>query len=626
MAKFTNSLYHNGMIDSQAMNSRSERTTESVADAAASRSRQCVPFANEMLICLISIVAFLIVWPVGEYAILDDWAFAKSLEHLHNEHRLVVLDWNAMTLIGHLLWGLLFTKVFGFSFFITKVSTFCAGVLLVICVQRFVRNHGASSSVALLAGLTLLLNPLFLAHMFMYMTDVTSLMWQWFAFGALGVSLRRSGCSSTAWAMTGSLCWGLAYLTRQHGIVIPVAFLVYLILFERPLPRPMVIISALAPGTLVAIAGSIWQRMSQNPTDAMRVMSTAVIDFLLHPPLLDLPYLIWSYSVYAGLFVAPMTLAFGWRGIGPCLTGWRSGAVLSGAALGLNLFIHYTLNGWYFPYVRNVVTPWGMFHPNEFAIQEQTAPVWSLELGIAIGLIGVLSAIWLIAVVCRPMTIATTENGIPANLESRRASRLLLLVLFLQAAYALVTAPFLFDRHLLLFAPTVISMAAIRVPIQKWSRRIAPIAVLVVYGAYGVICSHDIHAVSRGVFLEGTRLLASGVDAEQIDAGYAFDGWFMYERSAKVKTPPLIQIAPWWPSSYPMPTLQSYGSPWWVGGLSTQIRPGYVITAGAQIPVDMFNGRLHFEETESRERIQTFWPWKEQRVRVFRTIPSTKSQ
>ena len=67
-------------------------------------------------------ICYWLVWPVGEYAILDDWAFNKSLSILNERGELRILHWNPMSLAGHLLWGWLFCKLFGVSFTITKLS------------------------------------------------------------------------------------------------------------------------------------------------------------------------------------------------------------------------------------------------------------------------------------------------------------------------------------------------------------------------------------------------------------------------------------------------------------------------------------------------------------------------
>lgn len=579
-----------------------------------------IPFASELVLLGVALLAFLVVWPFGEYAILDDWAFAKSLEHLHFEGKLVVLDWNPMTLIGHLVWGVLFTKLFGFSFIVTKISTFVAGVVLVLCVKTFVTHHGLRPSVALLAGLALLLNPLFLAHIFMYMTDVTSLAWQWLSLVGLVVAIRREGPWSAGWAITCSICWGLAYLTRQHGVAIPTAFAIYIVCCERSLLRRIPLVAGVyLPGIAVAIAGTVWQRLSQEPTDAFQVMTRAVLTFVTRPQWFDLPFIAWSYAVYAGLFAIPMCFAVGFQGM-VRLSGWRLWTVLAGGTVGLNLFVHFTMRGWYFPYIRNVITPWGMFGPNVFAIQADAPPVWALEWGIVVGFAGLLSAVWLLSILCRPLA-ESAESPDELKSDRLRAWRLLQILLLVQVTYTLATAPVLFDRHLLLFAPTVICLAAIGCPLNVQPRIAIPAVVLSFYAVYGVVCTHDIHAVSRAVFLEGSRLIESGVDPAQIDAGYAFDGWHMYERSAVVMTPPLVQISPWWPTAYPLPVLKSYGSPWWISALSTQVRPGYVITDSTRIPEHMFDKDVGFEEVPGQHTFRTYWPYREHQVRVFKARP-----
>ena len=58
-----------------------------------------------LVIALLVGLCYWLVWPVGEYAILDDWAFNKSLSFLNERGELRILHWNPMSLMGHVLWG-----------------------------------------------------------------------------------------------------------------------------------------------------------------------------------------------------------------------------------------------------------------------------------------------------------------------------------------------------------------------------------------------------------------------------------------------------------------------------------------------------------------------------------------
>jgi hypothetical protein len=135
---------------------------------------------------------------------------------------------------------------------------------------------------------------------------------------------------------------------------------------------------------------------------------------------------------------------------------------------------------------------------------------------------------------------------------------------------------------------------------------------------YGITCTHDLHAISRAVFLAGQRLLAVGVPADAIDAGYAFDGWYMYERSQTISRSPTMRIPPWWPTSHKF-TASSSKQPWWIYGLVTEIRPQYVVSLSSPIPLHQFGGDYEFEEIEYEQSYWTYWPLKEHRVYVFRT-------
>jgi hypothetical protein len=89
-------------------------------------------------------IALVVVAPFGEYAVDDDWAYVRSLTILQHEGRLEILEWNPMSLVGHLLWGWLFTSVFGLSFTVTKlavVATFLIECLTFVALLRHFRRR-----------------------------------------------------------------------------------------------------------------------------------------------------------------------------------------------------------------------------------------------------------------------------------------------------------------------------------------------------------------------------------------------------------------------------------------------------------------------------------------------------
>jgi hypothetical protein len=276
---------------------------------------------HEFVIVIVAVASFVVVWPIGDYGILDDWAFVKSLEHLHTKGRLVVLDWNPMSLTGHLVWGLLFTMCFGFSFTVTKIAEFCAGLFLALIVCRLPKRYGVHPILAMFAGLAVLLNPLVLVHSFMFMTDVTALLWQWLSVASLLLGLEKFGRRRTGLLIAGSIFWALAVLTRQHGITVPVAFAAYVFLCDRRSLRLDIIVPFFLPGIWLAANGLELHYLVAGTNQSFQASSELVREFVLNPWWVDLPYICWSYAVYIGLFAIPLVLSIRWRDLPNLTTG-----------------------------------------------------------------------------------------------------------------------------------------------------------------------------------------------------------------------------------------------------------------------------------------------------------------
>src|SRR5579872_7298618 len=49
---------------------------------------------NEIIVCLLICLAYVTLWPVGGYAIMDDWIYVKALEYLHFNSGLKIFDFS----------------------------------------------------------------------------------------------------------------------------------------------------------------------------------------------------------------------------------------------------------------------------------------------------------------------------------------------------------------------------------------------------------------------------------------------------------------------------------------------------------------------------------------------------
>ena len=87
------------------------------------------------------IAATVAVQPTDDLPLIDDWVYAWSVDHFLKTGQLRVLDWSAHYPLAQIVWGALFVRVFGFSFFILRVSTLVLewiGLLAFFCTLRAV--------------------------------------------------------------------------------------------------------------------------------------------------------------------------------------------------------------------------------------------------------------------------------------------------------------------------------------------------------------------------------------------------------------------------------------------------------------------------------------------------------
>ena len=126
----------------------------------------------QFLILIIFILCEVIVNPIGEFPLNDDWSYAKSVLILLKDGHLNIGNWCAMTLASHLLWGFLFIKCFGFSFTVLRLSTLVSSLIGLLTLNKLVSSISQNKILGLIASLTLLFNPIYFNLSNTFMTDV----------------------------------------------------------------------------------------------------------------------------------------------------------------------------------------------------------------------------------------------------------------------------------------------------------------------------------------------------------------------------------------------------------------------------------------------------------------------
>lgn len=176
---------------------------------------------NAFTLLVVFLLMEVIANPLGEFALNDDWSYAKSVETLSLEGSYDIGYWPAMTLISHVLWGFLFTKVFGFSFTVLRVSVITLSFIALLVTEKLVFNLTGNKKTSLYAALLLLVNPLFFSLSNTFMTDATFLA---FCVFSLYFYERFFTTDHNKHLLPAFLMSLLALFTRQLAIVFPAVF------------------------------------------------------------------------------------------------------------------------------------------------------------------------------------------------------------------------------------------------------------------------------------------------------------------------------------------------------------------------------------------------------------------
>ena len=168
--------------------------------------------------------------PTGEFPLNDDWSYAKPVKDWHETGIYNIGSWPAMTLLTHLLWGLLFVKAFGFSFLVLRISPLLSSFVGLCAMLALGQRISGSRPIGFVMALTLLLNPIYFNLSNTYMTDVNFSTLLIVGCYCVYRFFEKPGVLVFIWVMGVSV---LMVFMRQFGFVLPLAFLVVLMLQKR---------------------------------------------------------------------------------------------------------------------------------------------------------------------------------------------------------------------------------------------------------------------------------------------------------------------------------------------------------------------------------------------------------
>jgi hypothetical protein len=263
------------------------------------------------LIIAIWVIGSIVVNPIGEFPLNDDWVFSRTVKSLLETGTYSPLSLASMSLITHVLWGVLFCLPAGFSFTALRISCVAAGLLGVLGAYFLVRDMRHPRWLALMISLTLAFFPGYYLNSHTFMTDIPFAALAIWSLVFFGRSLRTGSDIQT---VIGTLFAIASVLSRQLALAIPLALVIPAISRSGFSPRSIFrAVVPLAVCVVVLLLYNHWLDVTHRT--AVEYAQTMGKPWFhvenVESLLFGISLVIFFSAIHIGLFLFPMFLCCG---------------------------------------------------------------------------------------------------------------------------------------------------------------------------------------------------------------------------------------------------------------------------------------------------------------------------
>ncbi len=490
-------------------------------------------YKDQLGLLLLWLVIIIIINPMGDFPLNDDWCYGKSVKTLLDEGYLKIYNWGEMTLVGHVYWGYFFTKVFGFSFTILRFSTLVMGFATILGIYELCKLANISRWVTLFGTVLCMMNPIFLSLSFSFMTDVPFYCVTIWAFYFFAKAIKTNHWQPIFWAIF-FCCW--AFLIRQLAWVFPIVWLITVLLTKKRTVKYLA--KAIAPLAFLIVFSWVFSYIMEA-NDLLQDRYNSKFNMLLENiKNVNKDYLIFTFSyffrclAYIGFFLAPLHIFYISR---YKFKGYKIWAILwTVAVTGILIKIGEVL-----PSLDNIWIDFGVGpttladHAGNFTTTPSPrAPELFWQIVTAIGVFSSVALLFHI----REMIVSTFKK--------KRVSPIVVLSFVFYVVYL---TPFLlvsvYDRYLLpLFPIAIVFLGANSPKVPQKIYQYFAFSFLGLLTWFSVSATHDYLSWNRVRWNALNELADSGIPKNHINGGVEYVTWnFFSEEKEK-----------WWESVTPI--------------------------------------------------------------------------
>ncbi len=450
------------------------------------------------------LLCVLLMPPTRNFSIVDDWDYARFVQGLVNGQSVAPPDFAQVTLLSHAAWGLLFSKLLGYSFTTLTWSVLALSLVALIAFYLVLRQLGFASTLSLLGVAILGVNPLFFNYSYSFMTETPflacMLLSSLFYLKGLAVLTQEGEAGNQPvpsqlyyFFLLGSLFVSLAFLTRQFGLALVLAALLWLF-WRRQLHWQAAAAVALLPA--VVAGGYFLWLAGYPPTIAADVQQNSILYIFSNPlaalkdryssfvgglPLLGLTIPLWSRFRNPLLFVIWLLLVV------LATTLYVSPPVLDLAGA-----------------VNSVLTT-----------RLSSTALWWL---------GVPLAAWLLT--------SLSERLLRVRLSNPPVRYFIYLTAAITLIGNLLVNASFFDRYYQPLIPALIVAGLPALAAATQGRMLLVAAVTLLIGCYSALAHLDNYEFNAARWQAGDDLLQAGVPLTSLDNGVGWDGYYLYEQAS----------------------------------------------------------------------------------------------
>lgn len=471
-----------------------------------------------VLLALLWMASILIVNPIGEFPLNDDWAFAQGVYNLVEKGQLILGDWPAITLVAQLFWGALFCKIFGLSLTVLRISTLISSFIGVMAFYGIARQITRNKEIAGLASLVLFFNPLYFSLSFTFMTNVHFLCSFLLAFWFLAKNIERPNLQF--WAL-GTLFCVITTLIRQSGLAIPFIFM--LLGWIQAKRNFSDILKPVIPFVLTLAAYLLYMRWLEvgttNP-QAVRGVGDLVGGIFKNSPNYYF-YRTVSVLLYVGFFLLPFLIA----ALRPKILSSNRSLMIKGM-IGVALLVVLYLGSVFFP-IGNIFYNFGLgpkllkdTYWGDNITPQLPETMWRAFRYPAI--LGTVIYLFKFPWNFRALRLSL----LPGPMQAQRLIRLGILMVIGVYIGFLSISPYFFDRYTLpLLAFALLFLLPLTTKLAETYKKIG-YAVLFLYAIFSLVGTHHYLSWNRTRWDALTQLMEEkGIAPTHIDGGFEFNAW-----------------------------------------------------------------------------------------------------